>query len=278
MPFDARVLSVLIASPSDAHADRKAVEGAIRSWNSDHARAHGVVLLPMRWEADAIPVVRAGLSPQDSINEQLGGPADIIIALFHSRLGKPTRDWISGTVEEIEEGKRRNIPVHVYFSNLPHPANADGNQIAALSAFRSEIENEWFFGQYDTLPELEQRVVSALTRDVTGLSSKVSVNFGTSGAALAVSKQRVKAGHQRLLVRNVGDAAADNVRVDVEPVGTGSAPELLTSNHAERIQPNGEPFTVDVVFGMGIAETWRVKYIWEDYNGAHEDFQTVSAS
>lgn len=103
------------------------------------------------------------------------------------------------------------------------------------------------------------------------------MKFGTPGAALAVSKQTVKAGHQTLLVRNVGDEAADNVRVDVEPVGTGSAPELLTSTHAERIQPNGEPFAVDVAFGMGIARTWRVKYIWEDHNGIHEDFQTVSA-
>jgi hypothetical protein len=85
MPFDAHVLRVLIASPGDTKEERDAVERSLHGWNAARAEREQVILLPARWETDAVP--RLGGSGQGIINDQLVDRADIIIALFDSRLG-----------------------------------------------------------------------------------------------------------------------------------------------------------------------------------------------
>jgi hypothetical protein len=79
---------VLIASPGDTTPDRDQVEQAIASWNRDRAVASRVVLLPLRWEVDATSEF-GGLDGQQVINKQLVEQADIVIGLFHGRLGGP---------------------------------------------------------------------------------------------------------------------------------------------------------------------------------------------
>jgi hypothetical protein len=50
MPFKAEIYRVLIASPSDLAEERQAATDAINEWNSQHAVAESVVLLPVKWE------------------------------------------------------------------------------------------------------------------------------------------------------------------------------------------------------------------------------------
>jgi hypothetical protein len=50
MPFKAEIYRVLIASPSDLAEERQAATDAINEWNSQHAVAESVVLLPVTWE------------------------------------------------------------------------------------------------------------------------------------------------------------------------------------------------------------------------------------
>lgn len=86
--FEARVLTVLIASPGDTADARDAVEHTILGWNRDRSQRERVVLLPVRWETDSIPEM--GSDGQSIINRQLVDSADAVVALFHSRLGAPT--------------------------------------------------------------------------------------------------------------------------------------------------------------------------------------------
>jgi len=58
MPFKAEIYRVLIASPSDLTEERQAATDAINEWNSQHAVAESVVLLPVKWETHA--TLRAG--------------------------------------------------------------------------------------------------------------------------------------------------------------------------------------------------------------------------
>jgi hypothetical protein len=50
MPFDARVLQILIASPGDVADERNLLSEVISEWNYVNARDRRVVLLPLRWE------------------------------------------------------------------------------------------------------------------------------------------------------------------------------------------------------------------------------------
>ena len=56
-------------------------------------------LLPLKWEDDAAPYM--GRHPQTTINKQMCDKSDLLIALFKTKLGTPTEQFESGTVEEI---------------------------------------------------------------------------------------------------------------------------------------------------------------------------------
>ena len=96
MAFDAHVLKVLVASPGDTTQERDAIERALHGWNGDRAEREGIILLPRRWETNAVP--RLGGSAQTVINE-LVDSADIVLAVFDSRLGMATAEAVSGPAE-----------------------------------------------------------------------------------------------------------------------------------------------------------------------------------
>src|SRR5437763_979584 len=100
MPFDALVLQVLVASPSDVARERDIVTEVVHEWNAVYARERNVVLMPLRWETDAYPVY--GTAPQVAINDQIVGHADMAIGMFWTRLGTRTEVAESGTVEELD--------------------------------------------------------------------------------------------------------------------------------------------------------------------------------
>lgn len=88
MTFSATVLRVLIASPGDLSEERETATAAINAWNTQHALAEGVVLLPVKWETHARP--QTGIRPQEAINTQIVHSADILIGMFWTRLGTST--------------------------------------------------------------------------------------------------------------------------------------------------------------------------------------------
>lgn len=88
MSFSATTLRVMIASPSDTGSARDAVERALHDWNTTHAESRAVILLPWRYESSAVP--EAGDEPQAVLNSQGLDRADVVFALFGSRIGSPT--------------------------------------------------------------------------------------------------------------------------------------------------------------------------------------------
>ncbi len=85
--------------------------------NASRAAREGVVLLPRRWETDAVPVLSG--SGQGAINKQLLDSADIVVALFDSRLGRATEDAVSGTAEEIQRADVAGKQVPSTFRRSP---------------------------------------------------------------------------------------------------------------------------------------------------------------
>ena len=116
--FEAFVLKVLISSPGDTGEEVAAVKESLHGWNGSRAESAQVILLPRHWKSDAVPRLGAG-GGQGVINEQLVDDADIVIALFDSRLGQATADAVSGTAEEIQRAVDAGKHVHVWFSNEP---------------------------------------------------------------------------------------------------------------------------------------------------------------
>jgi hypothetical protein len=102
----------LISAPGDVpDADIQTVTRTINRWNVTYGSAFGAVVLPLHWELHS--AAEHGVRPQASLNTQLVDEADIVIAIFWNRLGTATGEAESGTVEEIEEARKRGVYVGI---------------------------------------------------------------------------------------------------------------------------------------------------------------------
>ncbi|MGK7378333.1 hypothetical protein ACSFXN_10900 [Planococcus sp. 1R117A] len=124
MSFKAEVLNVFIASPFDVHSRRDEIELAILQWNKEHAKDLQTILLPRRWESDVAPGYNSK-DAQQVINQNLLNNCDLLIGVFWTKLGTPTTNFPSGTLEEIETFHAQGKDVMVYFvdDDLPTTTN-----------------------------------------------------------------------------------------------------------------------------------------------------------
>jgi hypothetical protein len=288
MSFEALVLTVLIASPGDTKTLRKAVEGAVAAWNRDRAHQARVVLLPRRWETDAVPLIGSD-DAQSVINKQLVDEADIVVGLFHSRLGNPTSRGPSGTAEEIERSAQRGIPVHVYFAEMPYPTEVDTDQLSALREFRHSLEDrgQGLVGTFTSLEDLVAKVRTALERDVAEHSGDVQpARAGTQGRAVIRARYafdrepnasgRMQTTRSRLVISNIGDAPAEQLRVAaVEPVGSGDPPQFPYDPQVDSLPP-GESVEFLLIIFMSVAQQWRITTEWVEHGEQRRETQVIS--
>ena len=102
---------VLIASPGDLGGFRETACETLAKWNQLHSSQTQVTLTAVMWESQSS--AEMGARAQAIINDQLVDDADIVIGMFWTRLGTPTGEAESGTVEEIERliklGRRASL-------------------------------------------------------------------------------------------------------------------------------------------------------------------------
>ncbi|MEV7700755.1 hypothetical protein ACFWZZ_31170 [[Kitasatospora] papulosa] len=291
MALQTITLSVLIASPGDTADERDTVEDVIRSWNSDHTRQRKVHLLPLRWELGAVPLV-GSKDAQEVINDQFADAADIVIAIFKNRLGQATKRAASGTAEEILRARERGAKVHVFFSEQPLPRDFDLDQLAALKAFRTELREHGLTGSYASPDDLKARVRTCLEHDVYGISDLGGEGdeapASPTGAVLRSSylhedepqqdrngRIKMKRVKERIRVENLGNSAAEDVQLEISPVGEGENPVFIGSLSASRIPPQA---FVDfpVALHMGTATQGNVMHRWTEGGEEHFEEQTIS--
>jgi len=88
MSYKAKVIEVMIATPSDVAKERQVIGDIVYEWNFVHSEDKDLVLLPVGWESHAAPSM--GDRPQAIINKQVLKNCDLLIAAFWTRLGTPT--------------------------------------------------------------------------------------------------------------------------------------------------------------------------------------------
>ncbi len=164
MATDQTVLRIFIASPSDTASERQVISDVVRDWNSAHSNTSSFILQDRRWELDSVPEV--GAPPQEILNRQLVDDADIVIAVFSSRLGTPTNDASSGTVEEIKRVASAGKPVLIYFSNASLPRDHDPRQFQLLMEYKDRLKSESLYGEYTTIHDLRQIVTRHLAATI----------------------------------------------------------------------------------------------------------------
>jgi hypothetical protein len=140
MAYESRVYRVLIASPSDVLEEREAAVRVMQDWNNLHSDNRRVIVLPLRWETHTAP--EYNVRPQEAINRRIVDDCDLLVGIFWTRLGTPTGEADSGTLEEIERVAKAGKPVMLYFSHVPvDPNQVDLEQMEKLKNFKERISS-----------------------------------------------------------------------------------------------------------------------------------------
>ncbi|WP_336627507.1 MULTISPECIES: DUF4062 domain-containing protein [unclassified Microbacterium] len=283
MPYVATVLRVMIASPSDVPEARDAVEKAVHGWNDANARTKGVILQPWRWETSAVPVM--GAHPQKLINAQGVDDSDIVFALFGGRLGSPTPDAISGTVEEVDRAVELGRPVHMYFSTAPLPHDVDTSQLDAVRAFKKGMQDRGLLGEFSNVEQLNHEVWKAIEHDIAAMSLQsvtappsepVGVDFfvqprqeremsglNSKGAPRYSTKHWAE-------VTNTGDRDAESVTFE-SPAENGGM--FVAGADEPTIIHRGQMRRVPLMFTWGGSSDPILRIHWiEDGESRHRDF------
>jgi hypothetical protein len=171
MPRDVLEFRVIVGSPSDLFDFRKAVFEVIDELN----RAFEVQKIAIRglgWEEYVTPGI--GSEPQNVVNEQLLKEYDILIALFATKLGSPTANAASGTVEEIERAiANKNSPmgqhrVQVYFrEKIENISEISIEELGKLFEYREKLKPLGIlYGTFSDRGDLQKRIRINLQRSI----------------------------------------------------------------------------------------------------------------
>jgi hypothetical protein len=286
MSFDAHVLNVLIASPSDTTRARDVIEKTLHGWNGDRAAREQVILLPRRWEGDSVPLL-GDVDGQSVINAQLVDEADILVGIFYSRLGSPTPRDRSGTAEEVERVRAAGKPVHIYFSEMPLPHDVDPSELAELQKFKTDMRTKGLYGSFASEDDLRTKVRSAIEFDL----DRMQLGQASAGGR-AVQHAILRAHYEvrqyatggridthglthHLIVENTGDVKAEDVTIRITSKDRAPAPMIAADPHPSILPRSRFEFPINGFNEM--SNVWEVTMIWLEQGVEMTETQDVSA-
>ncbi len=181
MPRRALEFRVVVASPSDVFETRKVIFNAIGELNRI-LEVQNATIRGLGWEEYASPGISS--EAQQVINEQILRDYDILVAIFGTKLGSPTKSESSGTVEEIEHaiskqnsemGKHR---VQVYFCDKIESLSAVSvDELKRLADYRESLNARGVLYQvYKNEDDLQREVRINLQRPISDYLQRTEQN------------------------------------------------------------------------------------------------------
>ena len=277
MSYNARVLKVMLASPSDVSQERRLARDVVHEWNAIHAEDRRVVLMPVGWETHSSPEM--GDRPQAIVNRQVLADCDLLVAVFWARLGSPTGESPSGTVEEIEEHLAAGKSAMIYFSSAPVRLDSvDSEQYSALLKFKESCRGRGLVEEYDDVTGFREKFARQLAQTVIR-SFAVEAQDEAAGDATPPAGPALTVAAQELLAEASSDAHGTVMRIATmggtlvqangrefaergdarsEATWRGAVDELLREGLVEDRAGKGELFFVtdrgyDAVDNLGLA-------------------------
>lgn len=292
MVYSARVVHVLIASPSDVAEERKALREAIWEFNDEHTPTNRVVLLPRTWEKNSTP--RLGTAPQDILDQQIVDSSDIAIGIFWTRIGQLLEDGTPATVHELERFVAAGKPALLYFSNTPVvPGSFDTEQFAEVQKFKERARSWGLYREYsgvDELVEHARRHLLATVHDQLHLpqvTEPLAPKRGARPVARVERRERQRVDSKGLvkierdaylIIENKGSGDAKNVALNwvIEDIEEGLHPPMahdMEDPIASLVEGGHVEFSL--LLHSGTADRANLRIQWEDGTGQHEHVQTL---
>lgn len=161
MAYSANIYQVIIVSPGDVPRERQLAREIVLGWNVINSRDKQVCLMPVGWEFNSSPEM--GDRAQKIINDQILEDSDLLIGIFWTRIGSPTGDSISGSVEEIEKHIQAGKPAMLYFSKVPVVLDSiDSNQYTKLKEFEESCKRNGLVESFISAEDFEKKLTRQL--------------------------------------------------------------------------------------------------------------------
>jgi hypothetical protein len=188
MPRHSLEFRVVVASPSDVFETRKFVFDAIHELDRTF-EVQNIAIRGLGWEEYATPGI-AG-EAQDVINKQILQEYDILIAIFGTKLGSPTKSNSSGTVAEIEHAIAKNDSdmglhrVQVYFCDkIESLSNTSIDELKRLDEYRKSLsERGVLYRVFSTGDQLQREIRVNVQRPIAEFLHKQDRNTKPRTAA-----------------------------------------------------------------------------------------------
>ncbi|WES95742.1 hypothetical protein P2W68_12825 [Chryseobacterium arthrosphaerae] len=175
MSYESIVYRILIASPSDVEEEREVAARIIQEWNDLNSFNKKIVLLPIRWETHTSPSY--GLRPQEIINNQIVNECDLLIGFFWTKIGSPTGEDISGTIEEIKRVSSEGKPVMLYFSKRgKDPSLIEIEQLTKLNEFKKDIYKVALVENFNSIVDFRDKLSRHLEMKIRELQESNNKN------------------------------------------------------------------------------------------------------
>lgn len=313
MAYHSLTLHMLISAPGDIPPeDMATVHRAINRWNFRNGPSvvpTPVTVIPILWSDHAYS--EFGVRAQESLNTQLVAEADLAFAMFANRLGTPTGEADSGTVEEMNKmfDAGKHVSIVRSITVVPERGADAAEQNLRLEKYLTEVMNgKGLVMQYDSGESLAEQVHHVLTAQASIFSRDASaptqpsvspdhqpskVEAGAPDSSWGVwprvdvtervetdARGRAKTRRNRYLVlRNRTGGVAKNVEFRYED-GEGNPEEMfdLRSGDHEAVAamaPDAE-HRFPIIAAMGTAEQAMCVVTWEDDAGEHETRTSLS--
>ncbi len=112
--------------------------------------------MPIGWETHSHPSMED--RAQGVLNGQILNDADLLVAIFWTRIGTPTGEAVSGSVEEIEKHVKAGKPAMIYFSSAPVRLDSvDEAQYKSLREFKEQLRTRGLYETYDTASNFQDK-------------------------------------------------------------------------------------------------------------------------
>lgn len=190
--FQANCYNIMIVSPSDISEEREIAKNILYRWNELNSRFHNIVFSVLGYDINAH--ADSGVHPQESLNHQLLEQADLIIAIFWTKLGTPTIEYSSGSVEEISKHIKQGKKALIYFSNKSvDPQKLDSEQYKKLQEYKQSIQGNAFYKEFSSQEEFERLLNTEIQLIANELeTTPIVVQYQTSESKMKFSEMEME--------------------------------------------------------------------------------------
>lgn len=178
---------VFLSSPNDVTTYRDIVEKTINILNEDFLEERPQILSLI--SSDDV-TSNFGAHPQTIIDDQVADNYDLIIVIFHARIGTPTSEYDSGTVQEFYTAfnrlkTRNDVEIQMYLcdDSLP-PSHIDGKQFFLLSEFKRNVSQEGLWKEFKGKSDFQKKLKSGVKNYLNNSLRKIPKNQDAANVKL----------------------------------------------------------------------------------------------